>query len=283
MDPRIADFIAEHRGTYTREAITQQLLDAGYSREAIDATWKVLDTPDPDDTAGEAFWPRFFLILVGINAAVIAVVGLTTGAFFSSERLGYIGILLVAMAIGALIAWGIVAAVGPSRLGRTTATVIGVAIPLIFALLIGGACYALLSALGPPSRSGTMQLEIDGRADLSGTGTANCTVRSPTNFDVFGQRSGERFVSFSVNAIPGEAQALDVSVFIVREPASETDRGEAWSTYAPVGGASVQTEVGRDGLEGTVTFADLPSDQSGEEFEGPDPEPISGTQSWSCD
>ena len=29
MDQRIADYIRDHRGTYTREALTQQLLDAG--------------------------------------------------------------------------------------------------------------------------------------------------------------------------------------------------------------------------------------------------------------
>ena len=61
MDQRIADYIRDHRGTYTREALTQQLIDAGYTREAIDATWAALDTPDPDDTAGEGFWGRFFL------------------------------------------------------------------------------------------------------------------------------------------------------------------------------------------------------------------------------
>ena len=113
MDQRIADYIRDHRGKYTREALTQQLLDAGYTREAIDATWAVLDTPDPDDTAGEGFWGRFFLVLIGINVAVLVLVGLGTGSFSSPERLGLLAILGVALGIGALIAWGVVALVGP--------------------------------------------------------------------------------------------------------------------------------------------------------------------------
>ena len=86
MDQRIADYIRDHRGKYTREALTQQLIDSGYTREAIDATWAALDTPDPDDTAGEGFWGRFFMILVGINVAVIVLVGLGDRPVFSSDR-----------------------------------------------------------------------------------------------------------------------------------------------------------------------------------------------------
>ncbi|HEX7196630.1 MAG TPA: hypothetical protein VF364_07320, partial [Candidatus Limnocylindria bacterium] len=131
MDPKIADFIRANRRTYTREAITQQLLDAGHERAAIDATWAMLDAPDPDQTAGEGFWGRFFLMLAGINLAVLLLVGLGTGALFAAERIGLLGVLAVALAIGALIAWGIVAATGPTKMGRTTATVVGAVIPLL--------------------------------------------------------------------------------------------------------------------------------------------------------
>jgi hypothetical protein len=48
MDPQIVDFIQQNRQRYTRDSITKQLLDAGYSPEAIDATW--------DRLASE--WPR---------------------------------------------------------------------------------------------------------------------------------------------------------------------------------------------------------------------------------
>src|SRR5918995_3973573 len=103
MDQRIADFISANRGKYTREAIRQQLIDAGYSPEAIDATWAVLDTPDPDEAAvaGEGFWGRFFLYLVGLNVAVLFLVGLATGALANLQAYGILLIVLaVVLAIG---------------------------------------------------------------------------------------------------------------------------------------------------------------------------------------
>ena len=68
MDPRIGDFISKNRKKYTREAITQQLVEAGHDPADIDATWAALDTPDPDEAglAGEGFWSRFFLFLIGL-------------------------------------------------------------------------------------------------------------------------------------------------------------------------------------------------------------------------
>ena len=283
MDTRIADFIRDHRKRYTREAITQQLLEAGYDRASIDATWAALDTPDVDDTAGEGFWGRFFVVLVGINAAVVVLVGVLTGSFGSPERLGLLGILAVALAIGALIAWAIVAATGPARMGRTTATVIGLAIPLVFALLIGGTCYALLGAMGPPPRTGTLELGVELPGVPGGSGTATCSVADGAGFSVYGQVEGTRFVSVSIDGYPeggdpvGEVANLAISV----EPATPSAQSESWSTYA--GSGQLDSQVSRDGLEGTVTFTDLASDLSGPEFEGPDPDPISGSISWSCE
>jgi hypothetical protein len=278
MDQRIADYIRDHRGTYTREALTQQLLDAGYTREAIDATWAALDTPDPDDTAGEGFWGRFFLILVGINVAVIVLVGLGTGSLFAPERIGLLAILAVALAIGALIAWGIVALVGPTRMGRTTATVIGIVIPLVFALLIGGSCYALLSAFGPPPRAGTMDLQTDTQG-LSGSGDATCFLYSTDTFSMFGQLPGSPYTTVSVNADSAVAGGVAVSVSL--EPTSETEPSQSWSTYA--GDHEISADITGGGLAGTVTFTDLQSDLSGPEFEGSAPDPISGTITWNCD
>ena len=52
MDPEIVGYIREHRDTYTREAITRHLLDAGHTQEAIDAAW--WQTVDPDPEPGQA-------------------------------------------------------------------------------------------------------------------------------------------------------------------------------------------------------------------------------------
>ena len=280
MDQRIADYIRDHRGTYTREALIQQLLDAGYTREAIDATWAALDTPDPDDTAGEGFWGRFFLVVIGTNVAVLVLVGLGTGSFSSPERLGLLAILGVALGIGALIAWGVVALVGPSKMGRTTAMVIGFGIPLVFSLLIGGSCYALLTGLGPPPRSGTLELEVDAEPSLSQTGTARCIVYSEGAFSVFGELPGTPYVSVSVDNYPptgGPATGNVETVAIYADQGAGTE-SRSWSTYA--GPSELVSEVEGGGSSGTVTFNDLQSDLTGPE--GPEVkalsvDPISGT------
>src|SRR5918992_555359 len=148
MDPRIADFIRANRKRYTREAIRQQLIDAGHEPDDIDAIWEMLHAPDPD-VAGVGCWGRFWLYLIGLNVAAFLLVVLSTGAL-AYGAVGLAIVLAIALGIGALISWAIVAATGPTRMGRTTAMVIGGIIPLIFAFLIGGTCYALLGSFGPP-------------------------------------------------------------------------------------------------------------------------------------
>jgi hypothetical protein len=285
MDPRIADFIAKNQGKYTREAIRQQLIDAGHEPAAIDATWAALYSPDPDETsvAGEGFWPRFFLFLIGLNVAVFLFVALSTGML---ENLGggggaLAGVFAVALGIGALIAWGIVAAVGPARLGRTTAMVIGGVIPIIFALLVGGSCYALASAIGPPplpSVAGEMELEIVAPFTHQATATATCNPsRNDTGFSVYGESVGQIegdpvFVAVdSYDMEPGN-RITTITISVAGNEANARD----WSTTSET---RIGADAAADGSSGTVTFEGL----------GPgnlDPalglEPISGTIRWSC-
>ena len=174
-DRRIADYISANRGTFTREAITQQLLEAGYEQGAIDATWAVLDTPDPDDVAGEGFWGRFWIYLIGLNVVAFLLVGVLTQMI--PNAVGLAAILGIALGIGALISLGIVAVTGPARLGRGTAIAIGGIVPLIFTFLIAGSCYALISSIGtpaPPPLSGTLTVQIDPPMSLEATGAAWC-------------------------------------------------------------------------------------------------------------
>ncbi|MCA1572752.1 MAG: hypothetical protein LC798_21160 [Chloroflexi bacterium] len=183
MDPRIADFIRANRRRYTRDVIREQLIKAGHAPADIDATWAALDTPDPDAVVGQGFWGRFWLFLIGLNVAVFLLVVVFTGmlASFAQGTFVIAVVLGIALTIGALIAWGIVAATGPAQMGRTTAMAIGGIIPLIFALLIGGSCYAMVGAIGPPpppAHEGVMELTMTrqwnsrGRASRSASHTA---------------------------------------------------------------------------------------------------------------
>lgn len=274
-DRRIADFIAENRRTYTREAITQQLLDAGYSRESIDATWAALDAPDPHSRPATDFWGRFWLMLIGVNLAVLVGVAALTGLLFNLEQGGALLVILaVALGIGALIAWGLVAAVGPDKMGRTGSTLVGILIPLLVALLIGGACYAMIGAIGPPPRSGTLDLDAD---ELSGSASATCYVgQGAGGFSVSGFITDDPPVNVDLNNFPFDggsptADVRNVSIFV------EDERGRLYSTEG--GAAELSSEVADGGLSGSVTFSGLRADA-----QGPDgPEEISGTITWSCD
>ena len=57
MNPDIIRYIQEQRGTYTREAIRQHLIDAGHAPEEVDAAWEAVESgqlpPPPASDAVE--------------------------------------------------------------------------------------------------------------------------------------------------------------------------------------------------------------------------------------
>jgi len=300
MDPRIADFIRANRKRYNRDVIREQLLKAGHDPADIDATWAVLDAPDPDAVAGEGFWGRFWLFLIGLNVAVFLIVFLATGMLNSFVLAVVFGIVL---SIGALMAWGIVAATGPAKMGQTTAMIIGGVIPLVFALLIGGSCYALVGTIGPPPpppNEGTMELRIDPPLDFEGSGAAYCQPHGDSGgLSIYAQEGGlgtmgGRTVHASVDSYtaevipeggpapapgPGGEQAPNVYVSLL--PRSETDPPQEWFSSPQ---SRVEIDAAPDGLSGSLTFEGLEPAV----FEAPDPGvvdggSISGTITWQCD
>ena len=300
MDPRIADFIRANRKRYNRDVIREELLKAGHAPADVDATWAALDAPDPDAVVGEGFWGRFWLFLIGLNVAIFVIVVLATNMLNSFVLAVVFGIVLI---IGALMAWGIVAATGPAKMGRTTAMVIGGVIPIVFALLIGGSCYALVGTIGPPPsppNEGTMELRIDPPLDFEGSGAAYCQSHgTSTGFSIYPQEQGlgtmgGRTVHASVDSYatevlpeggpapapgPGGEQAPNVYVSLL--PRSETDPPQEWFASPQ---SRVEIDAAPDGLSGTVTFEGLEPAV----FEAPQPGvvdggSISGEITWQCD
>jgi hypothetical protein len=311
MDPRIADFIRENRKRYTREAIRQQLVDAGHDPADVDAVWEMLHAPDPDEAgvAGEGFWGRFWLYLIGLNVAVFLLVVLSTGALaFGGVVLAIV--LAIALGIGALISWGIVAATGPAKMGRTTAMVVGGVIPLVFAFLIGGTCYGLLAGLGPPPpppQSGVMELHIDPPLAFDGSGAAFCQIQpNSQGFSIFAQEGSLGTIdgtpvhasvdSFSDQVLPegegaappdlapGEESRGTVNVYIAVFPRNQSDPPREWFVSP---NTQLDVDAAPDGLSGTVTFEGLQSAV----FDAPAPgatdsgrgDAISGTITWACE
>jgi hypothetical protein len=293
-DRRIAEYISANRGKLTREAINEQLLEAGYQREAIDATWAALDTPDPDDKAGEGFWGRFWIYLIGLNVVALLLVSIATQMIPNAT--GIAAILGVALAIGAVIALGIVAVTRPTRLGRGTAIAIGGIVPLIFTFLIAGSCYALMSSFGPlppPALSGTLTVQVDPPLELEATGPAGCQ-RPPegeTYFNVYTTSpitSSQGPVSVYIDAFastPGGE--LDPTVSINFGDPEQGPEGTVDYYSGTNGSGVVQLEPGSSATSGSLSFEGmLPAeafDEQGNPIDRSDADPISGTISWSCE
>ena len=290
MDPRIAEYIRANRRQYTREAITRQLVEAGHDPAEIERTWAALDTPDADDVAGEGFWGRFALILVAINLVVLLAVGLLTGMLQNLPTSSAILVILaIAMGIGALIAWGLVAATGPAKLSPRTALVIGAAIPALFALLIGGACYALIGSFGglgtpaPPPVTGSMSIRLEGAMDVDQRIDASCHPEG-NGFSVSGEGAGPggRPIFVWITSVVGQpGGAARPSLHIEAPPMDASASFPVWgSDMGPLVDEidwTVETAAGR------VVFQGLPGMDHGT-GEVPSALPsLSGEISWSCE
>jgi hypothetical protein len=295
-DRRIADYISANRGKFTREAITQQLLESGYEQGAIDATWAVLDAPDPDDVVGEGFWGRFWIYMIALNVGALLLVGIATQMI--PNAVGIAAILGIALAIGAVIALGIVAVTHPARLGRGAAIAIGGIVPFIFTFLIAGSCYALMSAIGPPApppQSGTLTVQIDPPLALEASGQAFCqeAPQGRTSFSVYTQStlsSPEGPVTVFVTAYP-ETVGVEPTAMVSIGIGDPEQGPDGFVDYQPGPGpdssTGIELEPGSTATAGSLTFEGfLPSeafDEQGNPIDRADADPISGTISWSCE
>ena len=292
-DPRIADFISANRARLTREAITQQLREAGYEQEAIDATWAVLDTPDADDEVGEGFWGRFWIYLIGLNVAAFLLVGLVTRMIPNSTVL--VVVLAIALAIGVFITLGVMGLIRPTRLGRGAAIAIGAIVPLFVTFLIAGACYALVGSMGPlppPPQRGTLTLQVDPPLALEATGSASCQLppEGETYYNVYLESpmsSSAGPISVYVSAFPNTpgGEPMPMVGITIGNP----EQGENFVDYqpGPGGGPSIEVGPGTSPTSGSLRFDGLAPaetfDDTGEPMGRPDADPISGTVEWSCE
>ena len=151
----LMDYIVRNRGTYTREAINAQLLEAGHPQESIDAAWAELEAT-PERRVGHGAKPGLGTIVL----ALIVLVGYVFAAWLAfavagpNASLGLIGgaaTILLVYAIAMLIACaysirGLLRA--PSTGGGARA--IGIAFGISIAIYVGlsGLCLAGLSATG---------------------------------------------------------------------------------------------------------------------------------------
>lgn len=154
MDP-IAEYISQHRDTYTREALDRELLDKGYTKEEIEAAWASLPPADADQQAAQAGGVR--RTPIGAGFTVLCIFSILIGAFlvfltfiwfsFSSTNIRNSPALSI---VGALVTVGSVAVAigmitfGVSRLnnGWSAWRVAGliIVVSLLWYLVIIGTC-----------------------------------------------------------------------------------------------------------------------------------------------
>jgi hypothetical protein len=147
MDPSIADYIRANRGQYTREAITQQLVQAGHDRAAVDAAWEQLATGEaPAGRQGTNLAPYVWIVYwlgagIILTITLIAVVGSGGGAGFAGFGIGW----LVAYLLLTYLPARAMARARPIGGGGMLAVIVGV--PLLVVLIGGGICLGTIAII----------------------------------------------------------------------------------------------------------------------------------------
>jgi hypothetical protein len=163
VNDEILAYLRQNRGRYTREALTQTLVEAGHELAAVEAAWQQLEAvawpPPPANERAPAAAGR------GTTIAVVLLALLVIAVYGFVGYLGFVGILLVstyphrpgievilaayivAMLIGAIISLAKLAR-APST-GRPAAAIAG-AMAISFVIIVGlsGLCLASIRALG---------------------------------------------------------------------------------------------------------------------------------------
>jgi len=147
MDARIADYIRSNRRQYTREAITQQLVDAGHDRRAVEAAWEELAAAElPAGRAGRDL-ALYVWILYWLGAGIILAI--TVIAIFSSGGgSGFVGFglgWLVAYLLLTYLPARAMARSRPTGTGGMLAVIVGV--PIIVVLIGGGICLGTIALI----------------------------------------------------------------------------------------------------------------------------------------
>jgi hypothetical protein len=143
MDPKICDYIREHRATNTREAIRAQLIAAGHDPSAIDTalneTWS--ESQSPPTEAGRAAgrvqngW-AIFLYLAGFSIPIwLFLWTLFDRSLSVAQPIAFFVFLVVYAIVGFLVVRWVAKWGPPSGFLDWERAIVG--LPLLFALLLG--------------------------------------------------------------------------------------------------------------------------------------------------
>ncbi len=137
MNPEILRYIRSNRDTYTREAITRQLIAAGHDPAEIEQAWESIEPRSegmlPRD---RTFW-RYFFIYVGV------LYGLTFVVY--ALGIGELAIILgIFLLLGAMISTRMVRSSTAVAKGAASGLLIAVLVPFVFLVIIAGLCTTMV-------------------------------------------------------------------------------------------------------------------------------------------
>jgi hypothetical protein len=285
MNPKIEDYLRRNGAKYTTKALRGQLLEAGYGAAEIDAALQETEVARAPHLAKTKalrlqFWVVAWVVNFVVLVAVTALVGSNT----------YAGAVFIVLGIVMLLGLGISGTIGSAFLpGR--GLLFALAVPVVVALLLGGACFAMMqpgsgTGMEPSTRyPGRMTLQIDAPLAFTGSGAATCETLT----DLFSVTAddlgsiGEMPVSVFMNGPgsplvqPGDGER---KVYVeVRVSEANPKGGYVFGVPSMEEGVPMRPA---DGASGTIDLHGLQQFLTGASpLEGQDS--ISGTITWTCD
>ncbi len=147
MNPEILRYITANRDTYTREAITRQLIERGHDPAEIERAWESIE---PTSQGGlprdRTFWRYFTIGVVALYGLTFLVYALLLGTEF----------VLFAIILGVFLllgAWTSILLVRSSTMvtravakGTVSGMLIAVLIPFVPLVIIAGLCNMIFGS-----------------------------------------------------------------------------------------------------------------------------------------
>lgn len=147
MDPKIGDYIREHRGTYTRVAMREQLIAAGHDPGQVDEALAQSERAATEGMPGaeDKPTPHYWRWAIAIQLITLGVV--TAWVAAGPDPHGYWSGVLIFLGATLFLSMGITGFAGRAVLPRT-GLLVALLLPLASALLLGGICLGMMGRLG---------------------------------------------------------------------------------------------------------------------------------------
>lgn len=147
MDPKIGEYIREHRGTYTREALRSQLVAAGHDPAKVGEALAEAELAAREDMpeAVAKPTPHYWRWAILIQLIMLGVV--TAWVAAGPDPHGYWSAVLIFLGATLFLSMGITGILGRAVLPRT-GLLVALLLPLTSALLLGGICLGMMGRLG---------------------------------------------------------------------------------------------------------------------------------------